>query len=147
MDVQTATYGDACVITTWRLGLWVPLVDHNSGPSLFMNWIKQYFASGLQNYWCLFSSDYGHYGHTKRLYFMGTVNTKISEQRAKAKARWKKKNLHPVLNFCCSSAMVSVINLFRDGNINLRGSKKRVHDILVINLSVEENFSFLRILK
>ena len=92
MEVQTATYGDACVITTWRLGLWVPLVDRNSGPSLFMNWIKQYFASGFQNYRYLFSSDYGHYGHTKRLHFMETVNTKISEQRAKGKARWKKKS-------------------------------------------------------
>ena len=92
MEVQTATYGDACVITTWRLGLWVPLVDRNSGPSLFMNWIKQYFASGFQNYRYLFSSDYGHYGHTKRLHFMETVNSKISEQRAKGKARWKKKS-------------------------------------------------------
>ena len=57
MDVQTATDGDARVITTWRLGLLVPLVDRNSGPSLFMNRIKQYFASGFQNYWYLFSSD------------------------------------------------------------------------------------------
>ena len=43
----------------------------------------------------------GHYGHTKRLRFMETVNTKSSEQRAKAKARWKKRKY----SYCLKSLL------------------------------------------